>query len=202
MGERCIFRYTAHMASRAQVPPRIEVDEFLRLYGDRDDGRWELDDGIPVMMAGATRRHGQVSGSIFVAVRARLGASGCEAFFDMFVSTGIRKLRVPDVAVFCDPRDADDDARVLRFPKVIFEVLSPSTEQDDKRTKLFEYQRLESVDTIVLVDNTTRELHVFERLGLAEWRNRTLPRGAMLELHDPAMAIPAEEIFGVEPSAA
>ena len=188
------------MASLAPTPPaRLDIDEFLRLYGDRDDGRWELDDGVPVMMAGATRRHGRVSGDIFVAVRSRLGPSGCDALFDMFVATGIKKLRVPDVAIFCDPRDANDAARVLRFPKVIFEVLSPSTEQDDKNTKLFEYQRLDSVETIALVDHAAREIYLFERVGLREWRNRTLERGEPLSLRDPAMTIPAEEIFGPEP---
>ena len=187
------------MASRPQAPPRLEVEEFLRLYSDRDDGRWELDDGVPVMMAGATRRHGQVSISIAAVLFGRLRGTRCEALFDMFVVTGIRKLRVPDVGIYCDPRDGDDEARMMRFPRVIFEVLSPSTEKDDKTTKLFEYQRLESVDTIVLANYETRELHLFERVGPAEWRNRTLPPGATLELRDPAMTIAADEIFGSEP---
>ena len=187
------------MASLAPTPPvRLEIEEFLRLYGDRDDGRWELDNGVPVMMAGATRRHGQVSISIAAALFGRLRDTRCEALFDMFVVTGIRKLAVPDVGIYCDPRDGDDEARMLRFPRVIFEVLSPSTEREDKATKLFEYQRLDSVDTIVLADHETRELHLFERVGPREWRNRTLARGEPLELRDPAMAIPGDEIFGPE----
>ncbi len=199
MGGRCI---SSAMASRVQTPSPMEIEEFVRLYCDRDDGRWELDDGIPVMMAGATRRHGRVSMNIAAALHGRLRGTRCEAMFDMFVVTGIRKLRVPDVGIYCDPRDENDEARVLRFPRVVFEVLSPSTEKDDKGTKLFEYQRLESVDTIVLVDSDTRELHLFERVGPAEWRNRTLPPGATLELRDPAMTISPDAIFGLEPTVA
>ena len=42
---------------------------------------------------------------------------------------------------------------------------------------------------------------MFERVAPREWRNRTLPPGAPLDIRDPAMTIPGDEIFGPEPDA-
>jgi len=80
-------------------------------------------------------------------------------------------------------------------------VLSPSTPRDDRGRKLLEYQRLLSVHTIVLIETAPRLIHVFERLGPAEWRNRTLVQGVPLDLRTPPVMLTVEEIFGPEPVA-
>lgn len=105
------------------------MDEFLADHAQRPDERWELEDGVPVMMSGGTRRHARVGGNIFATLHAKLRGSGCEPFnSDMLVRTGIVSARAPDVAIYCDSRDiaGDPDERTMAFPSVVFEVLSPS----------------------------------------------------------------------------
>jgi len=130
MGGRCI---SSAMASHAPAPPqRLSIEEFLDEYGCREDGNWELDDGIPMqisgegmprMMSGGVVRHARVAGNIFATLHARLRGTGCEPFiFDMLVRTGERSLRLPDVAIYCDPDDigGDGSQRVLTRPSIVF----------------------------------------------------------------------------------
>lgn len=57
-------------------------------------------------------------------------------------------LRYPDVAIYCDPRDFEQNLRevqTFRFPSVIFEVLSRSTRREDRGVKVAEYKEIATV---------------------------------------------------------
>lgn len=189
------------MVSRAPIPPeRLTVAHFLLEYTERDDGSWELDDGVPVMMSGGTIRHGRVSLNIAAALHSKLRGSGCEPFiFDTLVRTGEHSLRLPDVGIFCDARDigGDGSARVLQYPSIVFEVLSPSTQRNDRGRKLIEYKQIDTVHTIVFVDAAKRLMDVHLRDGPNAWHSAILPFGTTLTLNSPEVALTSEEIFGV-----
>lgn len=67
----------------------------------------------------------------------------------------------PDVMVACDPRDSDPYFK--RFPKVLIEVLSPQTEQTDRREKFLSYIQIETLEEYVLVAQDKLEVTVFRR---------------------------------------
>ena len=124
----------AEMRTLAKRP--MTADEFLWAY-EGVEGRWELVDGEPVMMAGAARRHNQIAGNIYLALRLQLRASPCEPFgSDMGVYIDVYRIRLPDVSVLCDPRDSADEIKTARHPSVLFEVFSPSTADMDRSRKL------------------------------------------------------------------
>jgi Uma2 family endonuclease len=180
---------------------RLTVEEFFDLYGGRED-RYELVDGVPEMMAGGTRRHARVSRNLLVALATKLSGGPCEPFgADMAVRTGDRTVRLPDVTISCDPADlqGDDDAteevRFLSSPRVLIEVLSPSTTKSDRTGKLLEYQSLASVDSIVLIDPRRRSFSLYERVSELRWLNTLHLPGADLTLRDPAVTLTADEIF-------
>lgn len=141
-----------------------------------------------------------MAGNIYVALRSKLEGSGCRPFgSDLAVRINADTTRFPDVSITCDP---DELARLegitaLEKPRIVFEVLSPSTARHDKGDKMWEYQTLASLDMIVLVHPVRRWMSVYERLGADEWRNVTLVFGRELVLRDPAATLTAEEIFGV-----
>ncbi len=117
---------------------------------------------------------------------------------DAVLQTREDTARLPDIGVYCDPRDldfGDDEYRALRFPRAVFEVLSPSTRSSDLSRKLGEYKAMMSVRSIVYVDPVPRTFETWERLGEREWRNMSFLPGAALRLADPALDIPADEIF-------
>jgi Uma2 family endonuclease len=67
----------------------------------------------------------------------------------------------PDLVVTCDPRDTDP--RFIRHPKLIIEVMSPSTERVDKREKFFAYTTIESLEEYVLVAQAPPEITLYRK---------------------------------------
>jgi Uma2 family endonuclease len=117
----------------------------------------------------------------------------------MAVELDPNNFRCPDAAIYCDPRDTGPEARDkqrLHHPKVIFEVLSPSTSKRDRVIKVAEYKAVPSIATIVLVDLDTRTIELHERTGPAAWTQREVAAGEDLVLTDPRVTLTAAEIFG------
>jgi len=71
-----------------------------------------------------------------------------------------------DAAVVCDPVAHDPDSPThLTNPRVIIEVLSPSTAAYDRGDKWILYQRLASLQEFVLVAQDRRQVEVWRRGG-------------------------------------
>ena len=68
----------------------------------------------------------------------------------------------PDVFVTCDPADLRTDM-VFRAPKLVIEVLSPSTEGYDRSAKFALYRRLGSLVEYVVISPETRRVEAFAR---------------------------------------
>ena len=145
-------------------PRRLAIEEFLQIdFGP--DLRAELDDGFIRMMVGGTYRHARVQGNVFGFLRDRLRGSGCRPYgSDMAVKIPDKSVRYPDVTVDCAPAPIEE-ARALMQPRVVFEVLSPSTRDQDEGVKLAEYRTLATVDTIVLVDPEAERCRLLQRTG-------------------------------------
>lgn len=118
----------------------ITADEFLDIdFGT--DKKFELVDGVIQMTSGGSAVHARVAGNIFFFLRGRLSGTPCQPFnSDMGVRVDATNIRYPDVAVYCaKPWDFDkDEARSFDDPRLIFEVLSPTTTTFDQGTKLEE----------------------------------------------------------------
>ncbi len=178
---------------------KITVDQFFAEVGGADE-KYELIDGEIWLMGGGTNRHADTAGAIYATLYRKLAGSGCRpANSDTGLQLNLTNLRYPDVAIYCDPRDFGPEAadRLARmFPKVIFEVLSPSTAAFDRGGKIAEYKLLPSIATIVHVDPVARTLDVHERTGPAAWTQREVAAGDDLVLTDPGVTLTAAEIFG------
>lgn len=71
-----------------------------------------------------------------------------------------------DAVVVCDPveRDPESPSHVTN-PRVVVEVLSPSTQRYDREQKRLYYQQLESLQEYVLVAQDRRHVEVWRRDG-------------------------------------
>ena len=72
----------------------------------------------------------------------------------------------PDVTVICGHLTSDPQDRrghTALNPKVVFEVLSPSTEDYDRGEKLLHYRQAPSIEEIVLIAQDRRAVEVFRR---------------------------------------
>lgn len=186
------------MSTQAHVQPKLTTSQFLAAYAGREE-KFELIDGVPQAMAGANRRHVRIMGNLIWRLKERLQGGPCEALAaDMGIGVSQFTYRLPDIAIYCDPRDLgprDVEPMMLHHPRVIFEILSPSTEATDHGIKLDEYQNIESVDTIVFIHPLREAFTTFERALPNEWRTVVHLPGQLLVLRDPQVTITAAEIF-------
>ncbi|NBC31749.1 MAG: Uma2 family endonuclease [Alphaproteobacteria bacterium] len=149
------------MADAALKPMTIE--EFFD-WCPKDDRHWQLIDGRPVAMAPTSRTHAIIVGNLATEIGAALKARGrCT----MEPGVGI----VPpdrndswyeaDLVVSCAP--AEHGQRYAPEPVLIVEILSPSTEREDRTVKLPDYRRIPSVEEILLVDQQRPRIEVHRR---------------------------------------
>jgi Uma2 family endonuclease len=139
---------------------QMTLDAFLE-WDDRQELRHEFDDGEIIAMAGGTDQHDAVRGNIFAALHGQLAGRPCRVRMDLRVESPTRRVRYPDVAVDCGPRDPK--ATQLAEPRVVVEVLSPSTQSTDYLRKPRDYGAIPSIDTYLIVDPDSPRVVVLRR---------------------------------------
>ncbi len=182
------------MATRPDYP-LLTAAEFLDI--DFGEKKAELDNGVIRMMASGTARHAKVAGNIFMALGVRLRGSGRSSYnADMATHTHDLSIRYPDVSVFCR-RDgqANDNLKAFDDPRVVFEVLSAGTARTNLTVKLYEYQALDSVDTIVFVDLAAERVRVVQRTGRDDWTEGGHEEPFDIPLPSLGVTLPHSEIF-------
>lgn len=165
------------MASIALDPAyrRVSVEEFLDM--DFGGAKAELEDGIIFMMAGGTPEHARVAARLIRQLGNALDGSGCEPVgSDLGVRTADQTIRYPDVSVYCGGfRPPENGPETLAgHPRVIIEVLSPSTAAHDQKVKLPEYQELAGVREIVFVDPAAKTVRIVARKRSSGWSDDRL----------------------------
>lgn len=128
----------------------MSEDEFFDFVHERDE-KWELIDGVPVMMAGANQRHQAIVANTFATLYNQLRGKPCRpTTADTAVSTGGNTVRYPDVVVDCGKRD--DQSMFATEPTLVIEVLSPSTRSFDSHRKVLEYKSNPDIRYILIID--------------------------------------------------
>lgn len=115
-------------------------------------------------MVGGTDNHDRIAFNLLKEIDNHLGESSACRFHSGTVKVNYLNefYYYPDAFVTCDPRDrADRD--VKRYPKLIVEVLSPSTQAFDRDQKYEDYQRLESLEEYVLISQERQRVECRRR---------------------------------------
>ena len=165
----------------------MDVDAFFA-WQLRQDRPYELVDGIPVlppkMMTGASQAHDRVVVNIIAALHRQLrGTPSRPATDSLAVRIPAGNVRRPDVTVDCG--EAGPRERAVRQPRVIVEVLSPSTMSFDRVRKIPEYQSLETLAHVLLVDTEAPRIDLISRAPDGGW-SQTAHDGL-----DASVALPA-----------
>ena len=148
-------------------------------------------------MGGARREHVRVSGNCYSAIDQHLGGTPCQAFMaDMKVhvlATG--DMFYPDVLVTCNEHDLTASLE-MQHPKLIIEVLSPSTATFDRGDKFLTCRRIEALEEYALVDPHSKSFEVYRKQ--ANGRDWLLSPGRSDEgllLQSIALTIPPAVLF-------
>ncbi len=173
----------------------MTADEFLS-WAEGRDGRWELHDGVAVMMAPERVIHSQTKGEAFVGLREAIRRAGvpCAAYPDgVAVRIDEGTTYEPDVLVSCGPRPPSD-ALAVNDPIIVVEVLSPSTALIDHGRKLSGYFSLPSVQHYLILD-PDRRVAIHHKRGQGEViETRIVTQGAM-QLDPPGLELALENLF-------
>ena len=184
------------MATRAH-DGLITADEFLKIDWGTDK-KAELVDGVIHMMTGGSRSHARVQANLVRHLGNALEGSSCRPFgSDMALRMNAMNLRYPDVSIYCGDTFAPEFDNELEGsdPKVVIEILSPSTSRRDMGEKLEEYRQIASIDAIVFVEPVAELLRIVRRTGPHAWTDAGLSGEIDLALPTLNVAIGRDLIF-------
>lgn len=149
---------------------RYTPEEYLELERAAEF-KSEYLDGQIYAMSGASLAPAGITFNLYGQIGAQLKPPCRGLSNDMKVRTSYTGLYAyPDLIVVCgEPLFHDKKGDVLLNPKVIFEVLSPSTEIYDRTEKFFRYQMLESFTDYVLIAQSEPRIEHFSRHPNSGW---------------------------------
>ncbi|MGB2926525.1 MAG: Uma2 family endonuclease [Limnothrix sp.] len=144
-------------------------EEYLE-FEKTSDIKHEYIDGEIYAMAGTGKFHNIISGNLYILLRNSLRNSDCQTFIaDVKVKLEEgRRFFYPDLLVTCDPTDDPNDLFVTT-PKVIIEILSPSTASFDRDGKFQLYRTIPSLREYILVSAETYSVECFRRQTQDIW---------------------------------
>jgi len=151
---------------------RITPEEYLALERAAEF-KSQYFDGEIFAMAGASKEHVRIARNLTARTDEQLRDTPCEVFnSDMRMKISLTGLYTyPDLTIACDDLEFEDSlVDTLLNPKVIFEVLSESTEAYDRGKKFDNYRQIPSLTEYVLVSQTEPLIERFLRQPDESWR--------------------------------
>jgi Uma2 family endonuclease len=145
------------------------LNEFFA-WQELQPDRYELVNGRPLrMMAGAKNVHDDIVVNALLALGPQLRSSGCRPFTgDGAVETYPGQIRRPDVGV--DYGRRNPDGYKAEAPRLVMEVLSPSTRDFDSIRKLEEYKSVAGLNYILFVEPNAPFVSMWSRAEAGDWR--------------------------------
>ena len=127
----------------------------------REHRKYEIHDGKIYYMAGAATGHGDAVMNISTLFKNFLKGKKCRVFNESVNVTLKRNFRkfLPDVKIVCDPGKIKKDG-IYGAPDLIVEVLSPSTQENDRGYKFKLYEQ-NGVKEYWIVDINSKNVEVY-----------------------------------------
>jgi Uma2 family endonuclease len=141
----------------------MTVEEYFRLEENDPETRYEYIDGHVYAMAGGTANHDTIKSNMQRVLWSLLRGSTCRVYSsDMKVYISETRYFHPDVTVTCDPRDRGR-VQAIQSPRLVVEVLSPTTELTDRTWKLQNYCAHPTIEEYVLVESQSFKIESYHK---------------------------------------
>ena len=178
---------------------RFTFDEYLRV--EEDSGtKHEFVAGQVYAMSGGTPEHAGVTANLTRLLGNALAGKPCRVFSpDLRIrvqATGVGTYA--DVAIICGQLELDpsDPKRHTALnPKVLVEVLSPSTEDYDRGEKLGNYKQIPSLNEVMLVAHDRREVEIVRRESDGTWSRHIARDGDTVQLSSIGCDLSVAQIY-------
>lgn len=178
---------------------RLQMTEEEYLAFERaSEERHEFANGAVFAMAGGSSNHSTVMMSIGAELRVALRDRRCQtrsSEMRIYIPSSGRYVYA-DASVVCGrPQFKDDAHDTLLNPRVIVEVLSPSTEAYDRVDKFDQYQTLPSVMHYVLAAQDKPRIEVYTRQEDGSWNLRKYGPGDRVALPAIECTIEVDQVY-------
>lgn len=188
----------AEPAPAYNTPPEIRlvsVEDYLELERNATTPH-EYVAGEIFAMCGASVTHNVIIGNVHRAFANHLHGGPCRSFVSGYkVRLKINSdefLYYPDVMVGCGREGMEKYFH--RNPKVIVEVLSPSTEGTDRREKFINYRRMPTLEEYILIAQDAPEVTIHRRT--TEWKPTVLTAlEAVGEIPSLQLSLPLARVY-------
>jgi len=145
-------------------------------------------------MAGAEDRHVSACLNVAIALRQHLSGTPCRTYMaDMKVQVA-DAFFYPDVLVTCSEADRASSL-VKREPKLMVEVLSPSTAAYDRGEKFARYRGIATLQELVFIDLDTRRTDVHRKGSDGLWVLHPFEAGETVRFASVDLSLSAEALF-------
>jgi Uma2 family endonuclease len=176
-------------------PQTLTVEEYFELEKQNPEICYEYVDGYVYMMAGGTLNHDAIKSNIQGILWSFLRGKACHAYNSgAKVRISEKRYFHPDVTVTCDPDDRGT-TDLIKSPRIVFEVLSPSsTEMRDRTWKMQSYLALPTLREYILVSSTARKMEMYRREA-GKWVYYMFEAEDELELASIDLRFPVAEAY-------
>jgi Uma2 family endonuclease len=169
----------------------MSLDEFLAWEREQPE-RYEYAGGAATMMTGGSLDHSTIASNLWTALRDSLRAGACRAFRGDTKIIANNSIRYPDLSVTCTPVRGDEDT-VLE-PVLVVEVVSPSTEREDRGRKKFDYFSTVSIQQYAIIEQDARRVDLYTRSG-DRWTDEIIEGDAVLKLSSIGADISLDTVY-------
>lgn len=169
----------------------MSLEEFLAWEREQPE-RYEYAGGVVTMMTGGSLDHSTIASNLWTALRGRLRGSACRAFRGDAKVIANNSLRYPDLSVTCTSVRGNED--IVLEPVLVIEVVSPSTEREDRGRKKFDYFATPSIRQYAIIEQDERRIDLYTRAG-TEWTNEVIEGDAVLKLPSIGAEVSLDAIY-------
>lgn len=176
------------------IPNYISPEEYLEIER-QSTIRHEYRCGLVYAMAGGTDNHDRLALNLLSLINLHLGDSDCRFHSgNVKVNYQDQFYYYPDAFVTCDPRDRED-RYIKRYPKLIAEVLSPSTKNFDAGAKFDDYKQIQSLEEYVLISQERQRVECRCRTAVNTWQTVVYEAGERVVLNSLGLEVEISDLY-------
>lgn len=183
------------MIAAKENSPRLTPEEYFA-WEEQQLEKYEYIDGEAYAMGGGTVNHGRIAIRFTAMLDDHLEDSRCmTGNSDIKVNiVDTQNYTYPDASVTCDERD-QATPKYFTYPCLIIEVLSDSTEANDRGGKFRLYQKNPALRDYLLVSSTRIEIDLYHKNDAGEWMIINYAEGDRVNLNSVGLEFPGEQVY-------
>jgi Uma2 family endonuclease len=170
---RVRFDIITHRSQPIEKPRPMTITEYLDLEYSAEE-KHEYVDGYLINMSGGSEPASLIATNIIAELHGKLKGKPCRVYdSNLKVRPGKKfRYRYPDALVICGPTAFDEDDKrhhTVPNPRLVVEVLSPSTERNDRGSKFADYRSIPEFEEYVLVSQFAPTVETYFRQPDGTW---------------------------------